>query len=49
MKKLYMMPSIKVVSVQIRNILEQVSIGNAVSNVSADSRRGGADWDDEEE
>ena len=46
-----MMPTIKVVKVQTAKLIAQSQIGvqeNAVNNVSADSRRGIADWDDED-
>lgn len=51
MKNTYIMPTIKVVKVQTAKLIAQSQIGvqeNAVNNVSADSRRGIADWDDED-
>ena len=52
MKKLYIMPAITVVSLQIGNVLTQASqlqVGETVNNISADSRQGADfDWDDEE-
>lgn len=54
MKNTYNKPAIKVVKVQIGNVLTQTSqlqLGSTVNNVSGDSRRGSRDnsWDDDEE
>ena len=54
MKKTYMMPAIKVVNIQIGNLLQQsqLQVVETVNNVSGDSRRAGgresSDWEDEE-
>ena len=50
MKKSYIMPTSTVVYVQTIQMMAstQLQAGQTISSGSADSRRGGADWDDED-
>lgn len=51
MKKLYIEPQVKVVTVKIESLLtttSQLTVGNDINNGSGDSRGGGF-WDDDEE
>ena len=53
MKKSYIIPATKVVSVKIENVLQtasKISVGENISSGSAASREGGrnSNWDDED-
>ena len=49
MKKTYIEPTTLVVRVKTNNLLVVVSVEGTTNSGTADSRRGGSSWDDEED